>query len=72
MELVECLASSDYPGRPLWLRWQGRRLEISDLLSEWNTPGIRHFRVRTTENRVFELTYFETEANWQIVPIPGG
>jgi hypothetical protein len=72
MELVECLSSSTYPERPLRLHWEGRWLEISTLLSRWQTPGRRHFRVRTTETQTFELIYFETDLHWQITPLSGG
>jgi aminotransferase len=72
MELVECLSSSTYPERPLRLQWEGRWLEISALLSRWQTPGRRHFRVRTADAQTFELTFFETDLRWQIASLSGG
>ncbi len=47
MDTVECLSSSAYPERPIALTWEGERLEIIAILSQWRTPEALRFRVRT-------------------------
>jgi hypothetical protein len=72
METVECLSGSMYAERPLALRWEGERLEIEAILSQWRTAEERWFRVRTRDGRTFDLAYNEGEEGWKIHPITGG
>ncbi len=72
MELIECLSSSSYAERPVAFLWEGRRLEIASILSRWQTPERRCFRVQTGDRRTFDLAYLEAENRWQIQPTPGG
>ena len=65
-ELVECHSGFTYADRPVALTWEGMRLEISQILAEWITPEEKHFRVRTSDSRVFELAYSQTAREWQI------
>jgi hypothetical protein len=63
---VECHSGYEYAERPLALNWQGQRLEVREILSRWRSPGIKGFRVRTDDDRIFELLYVEAEDQWQI------
>lgn len=72
METVECLSGSTYAERPLALTWEGERLEIEAILSQWRTETGAWFRVKTRDGRVFELAYEESREAWQIHPITGG
>jgi hypothetical protein len=72
MDLVECHSSSAYDERPVALTWDGQRLEIIETLADWRTPGEHHFRVRTRDQRTFELAYRAADNTWQIQPISGG
>jgi hypothetical protein len=72
MDTVECLSSSAYPGRPLALTWDGQRLEILAILSQWRTPNALWFRVQTRDQRTFEVAFFEAEDCWKIQPVSGG
>lgn len=64
--LVECRSDTEYAERPIALHWQGQRLEIAEILARWRKPGNKGFRVRTTDDQIFELIYNEVEADWQI------
>lgn len=66
VDLVECHSEIEYPDRPVALYWQGQRLEITEILTDWRTPTGKSFRVLTRDNQVFELSYQETTAEWQI------
>jgi hypothetical protein len=65
-DLVECHSGFAYADRPVALTWEGQRLEISQILAEWLTPEEKHFRVRTTDGREFELAYSPAMDEWQI------
>jgi hypothetical protein len=66
VDLVECHSEIEYPDRPVALYWQGQRLEIAKILTDWRTPAGKSFRVLTWDNQVFELSYQETTADWKI------
>jgi len=65
-ELVECHSGYEYAERPVAVHWQEQRLEVADILDTWRIPGGKCFRVRTTDQRVFELFYGELYAEWRI------
>lgn len=67
-ELVECHSGYAYPERPIALYWEGQRLEIAVVEAQWHIPEGNRFRVRTKDNRVFELIYEELNNNWKINP----
>ena len=69
MNNVECLSDSEYADRPLALIWQGRRLEIAEILASWRGPGEKGFRVKTTDGQAFELAYRQLPDEWHIQPI---
>ncbi|MEW6030889.1 MAG: hypothetical protein ACOYZ8_07395 [Chloroflexota bacterium] len=69
MDTVECRSDSDFADRPLALVWQGRRLEIAEILARWRGPGEKGFRVKTADGQAFELTYREIPDEWHIQPI---
>lgn len=66
MDLVECRSDSDYAERPLALTWQGKRLEIAEILARWRGPGEKGFRVKTANGQAFELAYRELPDEWYI------
>ncbi len=74
-DVVECHPGSVYAERPVALHWQGQRLEIEEIESNWRDPRGRAFRVRTRQGRRFELHYDELKDQWQVKtvgPTPTG
>ncbi len=69
MDAVECRSDSEYAERPLALTWEGRRLEIAEILASWRGPGEKGFRVKTVDGLAFELAYRELPDEWQIQPL---
>ena len=65
-EAVEFLSGYAYAEKPVALTWEAERLEITDVLAEWRTPLAKHFRVRTSDGRYFELSCAEPSGEWQI------
>jgi len=66
METVECRSDHEYADRPLALMWNGKRLEIAEILARWRGPGEKGFRVKTADGQAFELTYREIPDSWHI------
>jgi hypothetical protein len=63
---VECLSSQTYADRPISLTWEGERLLIEMIEARWRIPGGRRFRVRTQDDRIFQLDYAEQADEWEI------
>ena len=68
-DLVECHSGYEYAERPTALRWEGQRLEIVEIQDQWRIPGAHCFRVRTSDERTFELFYGELYDEWRINPL---
>lgn len=65
-DLVECRSEHAYAQRPSAFEWNGERLEVESVEAQWQTPGAKHFRVRTAETGIFELMYDQNENRWKI------
>ena len=65
-DLVECHSGSSYGERPVAFQWEGERLEVAEVEASWRIPGGRRFRVRTRDDRIFELFYGELYDEWRI------
>ena len=65
-ETVECHSGYAYAEKPVALTWKAERLEIAGILAEWRTPQAKHFRVRTSDGRSFELACAEPSGEWQV------
>jgi hypothetical protein len=68
MDLVECHSSAEYADRPIAFTWQGRRLEIAEILGRWRKPDGKSFRINTTDGQVFDLIYREIPDDWLVHP----
>jgi hypothetical protein len=66
LPLVECHSGYKYAERPLALRLEGQRLEITNIEAEWRGPDGHYFRVRTKNEQKFELFYSELYDEWKI------
>lgn len=69
MDLVECHSGAEYADRPTAFTWQGRRMEIAEILGRWRKPGGKSFCIKTTDGQVFDLIYREIPDDWLIQPI---
>lgn len=68
-ELVEVHSGYRYGERPLALHWEGQRLDVEAVIASWRMPQGLRFRVRTADQRLFELTYQEASDQWEIQPL---
>lgn len=69
VDAVECRSDGEYAERPLSLIWQGRRLEIAEIIARWRGVGEKGFRVTTVDGRAFELTYHDVSDDWHVQQI---
>jgi hypothetical protein len=65
-DMVECHSGYAYAERPVKFYWQGEYLEVKSIEASWRTPAERFFRVRSQDERIFELNYNEIEDEWKI------
>jgi hypothetical protein len=65
-QAVEAHSGYTYGERPVALHWEGSRLLIVEVEARWRIPGGNCFRVRTEDERVFELTYDRASDEWRI------
>jgi len=65
-ELVECHSGFTYADKPIAITWESQRLEIIEITAQWRSPEARHFRVRTSNEQEFELSFREADNEWQI------
>ena len=67
-ESVECHSGYTYGERPVAFQWEGARLEVDEVMTQWRSPEGRQFCVRTGDGRIFELVYREHSGKWLITP----
>ena len=63
---VDCYSGGRYGERPTSFTWEGSEHKVRNIESEWLEPGARHFRLRTEDDRLFELCYYEGADRWLI------
>ena len=64
---VECYSGSRYAERPIAMLWQGKRLEIRQVLNSWRTQDGPGFDVFVVDGRNFWLMYDERCDSWTVV-----
>jgi hypothetical protein len=68
-DLVECYSGFEYSQRPIAFWWEGKRILITKIITEWLAPDEHCFRVQTQENLPFELFYGNHNNEWRIMPL---
>jgi len=68
---VECHSGFTYAEHPIALHWQGERLEVERIISEWQSSQGKAFRARTKDGQTFELLYNETDDEWNVELVDG-
>jgi hypothetical protein len=65
-DMVECHSGYAYAERPVAFYWEGEHLDVKSIEANWHTPAGRFFRVRSLDERLFDLIYDEIENDWKI------
>ena len=63
---VECRSDHSYVGHPLAFYWQGKRLEVVQIISEKRDPAGYSFRVLTEEFGCFDLYFDLLTDEWSV------
>ena len=69
---VKCYSGYTYPEEPRAFGWGGVNYEVEEVETAWQEPGAKLFRVRTRDNKLFNLCYNELEKNWTLRESRGG
>jgi hypothetical protein len=63
---VKCYSGQSYAERPLSFTLEGKEYRVAEVEAEWRGPGTRNFRVRTKDNKLFQLCYNESQDKWSL------
>lgn len=63
---VTSYSGRSYGERPTSFSWEGVRFTVKKIEREWREPGGVHFRLRTKDDRLFELCYDESNDRWSV------
>jgi hypothetical protein len=63
---VSCYSGDTYAKKPTTLTWQGEKLIVTKILSEWKTPDEKVFVVQAEDDHIFKLIYDLSSEKWQI------
>ena len=66
---VNCYSGHTYAEEPRSFLWEGIEYEVADIERAWREPGKRCFKVRTRDNKLFQLCYNETEKQWSLIEV---
>ena len=66
---VECYSGSRYGERPLCFLLADKRHVVKEVQESWRTPSVLHYRVRTDDDEVYELTYDERDDQWHVLTV---
>ncbi len=66
---VNCYSGHTYAERPQSFQWHGIEYEVKEVVKAWREPGGRCFKVRTGDNKIFQLCYNEAQDFWTALEI---
>ncbi len=66
---VNCYSGHTYAGEPRSFLWEDIEYEVQEIEKAWREPGKIYFKVRTENNKLFQLYYNETEKQWSLVEL---
>ena len=67
--VVRCYSGQTYAERPKSFTWDGAEYEVAELAQEWRGVGTKNFRVRTKDNKLFQLCYNESQDQWSLTEL---
>lgn len=67
---VRCHAGASYPEHPTALLWEGKWLDVKQIVSESHMPKGKVWFVIADTGDYFMLAYEDDPGQWKIIPIP--
>jgi hypothetical protein len=71
MANVRCYAGASYPERPVAFEWDGRWLEVAEVLRQVHTPEGLSFDVLAEDGRKYRLIWDANAEAWSMIRIAG-
>ena len=68
---VNCYSGHTYAERPKSFVWEEVAYEVEEIERAWEEPEKRLFKVRTGDNKLFQLCYNEMEMQWSLIELLG-
>ncbi len=68
---VNCYSGHTYAERPKSFVWEEVEYEVEEIERAWVEPEKRLFKVRTGDNKLFQLCYNEMEMQWSLIELLG-
>ncbi len=66
---VNCYSGHTYAERPQSFQRRGIEHEVKEVVKAWQEPSGRCFKVRTGDNKIFQLCYNEAQDFWTALEI---
>jgi len=66
---VKCYSGQSYAERPVSFRWEDKDYQVAEIEKEWRGVGTKNFRVRTKDNKLFQLCYNESQDQWSLTEV---
>jgi hypothetical protein len=66
MPRVRCYAGASYPERPVAFEWEGRWLDVAEVLRSARTPTGAVFDVQAKSERQFRLEWEQARDSWKV------
>jgi len=66
---VSCYSGFTYADHPRSFYWQGIEHKVQRVERVWQEPGVRHFLIRTEDDKLFEIGYHEREDRWSAIEL---
>ena len=66
---VRCYSGQSYAERPVSFIWEDIEYEVAQIEAEWRGVGTKNFRVRTKDNKLFQLCYNESQDQWSLTEL---
>ncbi|HEX78734.1 MAG TPA: hypothetical protein G4O19_01095 [Dehalococcoidia bacterium] len=63
---VKCYSGYTYAERPISFTWQGKDYQVAEVEKEWRGEEAKCFKVRTVNNKLFQLCYNEAQDKWSV------
>lgn len=63
---VECYAGYRADERPQRFRIGQRKIEVADVIDQWQGPDYRYFKVRGSDDGLYILKHNENDRHWEL------
>ena len=64
---VECTAGHRGEETPLALAFDGRRVEVAEVLDRWLAPDHRYFKVAGSDGALYILRHDAARGTWRVI-----